>query len=391
MRLCLSDVEWLLVILLAVYLAECTCWLRGKAMCFSLVVRRHAPLRWPPFLGSTEAGLALTNPLPWATSFVCEAWPIALGPEGICLPPAGPAADGGRDSQRFVPFEALREVRHEDCRLRLGRRLLASAASAEHAQVLATLLGQLAAASPEDRPRLLQQRLLRATDVAAVAARLAELRRMSRPLRTASSFFFLYAFGFGSFLYYGPLVSGQMVWLYLATLLACWLWTVFEYAACRKALLGEPRGKRWRHTALLLLSPASAMRSAESLLRPGLVEFHPLAVAAVLSSKRRCAALAKPTLLELRHPLPADMPGDPAAGRVEQWFRTRLVESLERALGRAGIEAAALVEPPTPLGDAAAYCPRCHNQFVSARGTCKDCGELTLQPFGQAPRGPSGP
>jgi len=392
MRLCLSDVEWLLVILLAIYLAECACWLRGRAMCFVLAVRRYCPLRWPPFLGSADAGLVLTNPLPWASSFVCEAWPIALGPEGVCLPPAGQAAEGDQgQSGRFVSFDALGGVRSADRQVRLGRRLLAGVASAEHADALAALLGQLAAAPREDRPRLLRERLLHATDVDAVTARLAELRQMSRALRTAAVYFFFYAFGFGAFLYYGPAVSWQVVWLYLATLLACWLWTVFEYAACRKALLGEPRGRRWRHTALLVLSPASAMRSAESLLRYGLVEFHPLAVAAALSSERRAAALARLALLALRHPLPSEIPADPAAGRVDQWFRSQLFEDLQGALGRAGIEAAALVAPPAPLPDSAAYCPRCHNQFVAAQATCPDCGDLPLVPFPEAPRGTSGP
>jgi hypothetical protein len=377
MRFALSDVELLLLILLAIYLAECACWLRGRAICFSPALRHYVPLRWPAFLGSSEAGLVVTNPLPWAGAFVCEPWPLALAPEGIWLPPGGAAESDGP----FVPVETLADVRQEGRRLWLGRRLLAASASPEHAQLFAGLLGRLAALPPADRPGFLRQRLQQAADVDAVAARLAELRRMRRPLRTAALSFFIYVFGFGSFLYYGPPVAGQLIWLYLATLLACWAWTVCEYAACRKALLSESRGKRWRHALLLLLSPGAAMRSADSLLRCGLAEFHPLAVAAVLSSRRRAVALAKPALLAMRHPLPAELPTDPAAARAEQWFRGRVAEALEQALGRAGIEVAALLEPPPRLADAAAYCPRCHNQFVSAQQTCSDCSELVLRPF----------
>ena len=58
--------------------------------------------------------------------------------------------------------------------------------------------------------------------------------------------------------------------------------TVWDYAVCRKRLLGEKFSARFRHVGMLLLSPASAMRSAEVLLRNGLAAFHPLAAAAAL-------------------------------------------------------------------------------------------------------------
>jgi hypothetical protein len=374
MHLYLSDVEWLLVILAAVYLAECACWLRRKAVCFSLVVRRHYPLRWPSFLGNADAGLVFTNPLPWATAWVCEPWPLAISPEGICLP-WGPAS-------RFLPFESVRSARHEDREVRAGGVCLAETASAEHARRLAALLAEIAWAAPQQRRQLIEDKLGASTDVEAIAARVADLRKLARPLRIASVVFFVYAMGLGPLLYYGPFLSWRVLWIYLAGVPLAWLATVAEYLACRRAFLDEPRGRRWQHAAMLLLSPASAMRAAESLFRPGLAEFHPLAVAAVLSSKHTAAAMAKATLLELQNPLSGDLPADAAAGRVERWFRQRLLEDLGGALGQVGIDAAALVAPPAPLGDARSFCPRCRTQFVSAEGTCPDCGDMPLVPFG---------
>jgi hypothetical protein len=373
MHLFLSDVEWLFVILLAIYLAECACWLRRKAVCFSLVARRHYPLRWPPFLGNVDAGLVFTNPLPWATAWVCEPWPLAIGPEGVCLP-RGPAS-------RFVAFEAVRSARGEDREVRSDGMCLAETASPEHARRLAATLAEIAGAAPGDRPQLVEDKLRASTDLDAVAARVAELRKLGRPLRAASVVFFVYVFGLGPLLYYGPFSSWRVVWSYLACLPVFWLLTIAEYLACRRALLEEPRGRRWQHAAMLVLSPGAAMRAAESLFRPGLAEFHPLAVAAALSSRRATMAMAKAALLELDNPLPSDLPDDPAARRVDWWFRERLLENFRRALGRIAIDAAALAAPPAPLEDARSFCPRCHNQFVAPAGTCRDCGGMPLKPL----------
>ena len=190
---------------------------------------------------------------------------------------------------------------------------------------------------------------------------------------------FVLAFIVGPALYYSPWPpSWPAVTIYFVMLFSTWMLTVWDYAACRKRLLGEKFSARFRHVGMLLLSPASAMRSAEVLLRDGLAAFHPLAVAAALCTKDRFAALARPMMLALEHPMPGEVPGDPAACRIDAWFRKKLLKRLNSLLRRLEIDPAELLRPAEPLSDSRSYCPRCHNQFVLAEGTCPDCGGLAL-------------
>lgn len=379
----LSDVEWLLLILLVIYLAECTCWLSRSAVCFTSWRRGHRPLRSPSFLGNDDKGLVITNPLPWSSSFVCEPWPIAVAPGGISLP-GGP--ENATSADRFppgsyLPMDAIRKVVTSDRDLRINGMLVCRLASPGHAQHLAQVLRELAAAAPPDRQRLLENRLHELADTEASRARLAESLTAVRRLRRRTLALFFWVFGLGSAIYYSQMDYWDVNLAYFFILLMLVLLTLLAYAASRRAVLNEPWGKRWRHTAMLLLSPASAMRSAEGLLRPVLAAYHPVTAAIVLCPKTVCADLARPMLCDLRHPLPGDLPRDPAACRIDAWYRQHLLAVLEAALCRAEIDPTGLIEPPKQLDDGVAYCPRCHNQYVRAEGICSNCPGVRLQPY----------
>jgi hypothetical protein len=241
------------------------------------------------------------------------------------------------------------------------------------------MLQEMAATSEADRGRLIGEYLDRWTDNAAAAERFSELTELSGPLRTSGFTLFMLAFIVGPALYYSPWPSTwPVVTVYFVMLFSTWMLTVWDYAACRKRLLGEKFSVRFRHTGMLLLSPASAMRSSEVLLRNGLATFHPLATAAVLCTKDRFAALSRPMLLALGHPMPGEVPSESAAGRIDAWFRKKLLKRLNALLRRVEVDPAELLRPAEPLHDSRSYCPRCHNQFVLAEGTCADCGGLAL-------------
>jgi hypothetical protein len=380
----ITDTECLFLVLAVIYLAECACWLPRRAVCFSSLLRRHRPFRSPTFMGNEDRGLIITNPLPVASSFVCECWPVAIAPDGICLPePRYRSSTGNRVApSRYIAFSAVRSVEQEDRQVYVNDRWIGKSASAEHARLLAAMIEELAAVPQADRQPAVEERLRRLADVEAASVRVSVLRHMSRSLRTTAAIFFLYCFVYGLLLYYVfPSTSWSVVGVYLLGFAFCWWFTVVDYSALRRWLLQESSGKRWRHMGMLMLSPGSAMRSAESLLRNSLAAYHPLTAAAVLCSVGECTVFGQRVLLELWHPRPADVPAEPAARRVDEWFRTRLAECLEQSLGGIGVDAAALALPPAPLEDARSYCPRCRNQYVMAAGGCPDCGGVPLVPY----------
>ncbi len=378
----LSDTEWVMIVVGAIYLFECACWVRREVICLSTVLGRFRALPSPSFMGNEQYKLVMGNPSPLARCFVCEPWPIAVSPEGICFPQGMWMTTGGTSS-RHIAFDdiadAIVAVEREVC---VNHRPIAKCASDEQAQWLAAMLNVVAVTPEADRGKIIGEHLDRWTDNAAAAERYAELKTLSGPLRASSVTLFVLAFLVGPILYYSPRQPSWLaVAIYFVMLFAIWMFTVWDYAACRKRLLGEKFAARFRHTGMLLLSPASAMRSPESLLRNGLAAFHPLAVAAALCTKERCAALARPMILALEHPLPGEVPGDPLACRIDAWFRKKLLKRMHAILRRVEIDAVELLRPAEPLHDSRSYCPRCHNQFVLAAGTCPDCGGLALVAF----------
>ena len=82
-----SDTELILLILAAIYLWECSCWVRGDAVCFTSGVGgyRLAPSFAP--LQNERGRLVFTDPRPFAASFVLlRPWPVPITPTGLCHP-----------------------------------------------------------------------------------------------------------------------------------------------------------------------------------------------------------------------------------------------------------------------------------------------------------------
>src|SRR5436853_594007 len=98
-------------------------------------------------------------------------------------------------------------------------------------------------------------------------------------------------------------------------------------AACRRKAATE---ERFNLFIILLLAPASAIRASDALSRPLLEEFHPLAVARVLSKADDFHELAAQSLRELTYPDFALVPpGDCAPARYAQESQRLLLGIME--------------------------------------------------------------
>jgi hypothetical protein len=380
----LTDTEWIMTVVAAIYLFECACWVRRDTLCLSTFFRRFRALHSPPFMGNERMKLVIGNPSPLARSFLCEAWPIAVSPEGICFP-EGMWRDSNGTSGRYIAFDDIcRAVSAVEKRVVINDGPIADCSSEAQARQLAAMLGDIGAASPADRGKLIGEHLDRWTDNAAAAERFVELKDLVATLRSSGFTLFVMAFVIGPALYFAPLrLAWPAVTLYFVFLVTVWMLAAWDYSVCRKKLLGESFSQRFRHVGMLLLSPAGAMRSSEVLLRNGLAAYHPLAVAAALCTKDRLAELARPILLAVEHPKPGELPGEPEARRVDEWHRKKLLKRLIALVRRAEIDLEELLRPPEPLYDSHSYCPRCRNQYVLAEGSCTDCGGLPLVAYAE--------
>jgi hypothetical protein len=373
----LSDTELILLILAAFYLVECLAWVRGSVVLFSSGWRRFRPSRRSGLLGNQESGLVLAHPLPWATAFLCEAWPGAFDAQGFW-----PPRQAGQPPAEPVPFERMQDLAVRDRQVCLGGRTLVQAASRGHAQHFVASLRRLAETPAAERPPLIDALLAEAVSPASVRGRIDQVWSATATLRLCCVSLFVLVFLLGPLLYYSSLTASQSLrlWVYLAACGADWLLILVSHHAAHRALFPDAPAERRKRFLTMLCSPASALRSGETVGRNALAPFHPLAVAAVACSRARFEALARQTLRELRHPL-ASSDEPPARTEAETAFRDSLLGHLEALLRTAGMDPETLLAPPAQDPEALSYCPRCQTQYIFPEGACEQCAGLPLSRF----------
>ncbi|MBI5433827.1 MAG: hypothetical protein HZA52_13425 [Planctomycetes bacterium] len=373
----MSDTQALVLLLALVYLSDCVAWVRRGAVAFRALGASDFRAALPSaFTGNARAGLVWANPLPpLGTLFVAESWPLAFSPDGLA---SVPGLELDRRAPRVAQWYAKRwsdvgDVRAIEKEIWIDGRVFARADTLHAARELARLADTLRKATAARREALIDAALAPGFDVEAVSARAASFASATRALRIATNALF----GFLAVLV--PSVLWRfgilMTWPWLLAGLVVGLATVAVlFWRAHRALRPEAKAARRRALALIALSPPEAVRALDSLARPWLAGFDPLAVAALLREDAR-RELVRSILLDTRHPLPPPVSAEPLAIDCERWFRARLLGERERAANRLGLDPSRLLAPP-PTDDPTArgFCLRCELDHAQPSGACSDCG-----------------
>lgn len=385
----MSDVQWLFVVLAALYGWECTGWLRWGAVALTSWSGRRWTLRHPGALaGNQRGGLVLAPPLPpLGTQFVASQYPLSLSPEGVLAfvatyPHPGPRiAAGGA----FFRWADVRKVKAHGKKLRVNGTLFLTAASPGVARQLRNDLQQLAQQTAAERTESIHQILKRTFDAQAAAVRRDDFRHRSRPVRWLANLLVLYVFAVipAAIWHFGFLRT----WLgLLLGLLTLTLTTATLFYRAHRKLYPDAEDERFTHTLTIALAPSSAMRAHDALSRPLLENLHPLTAAQGLLGDDAFREFAQAVWRDVRHPaLPNCPSNDPAAIATEQFFREAQRQALEGFLKVHRLNPHELCRAPQPTEAASrAYCPRCETQFATPDARCADCGGLALVAFTKA-------
>jgi len=385
----MSDVQWLFVVLTALYAVECLCWLRRGGVAFSTWWGRSWRRQHPGALaGNPSGGFIFASPLPpLGALFVAHQSPLSLSPEGVLAFVATNVNPGWRPAQsdRFVAWSDLREVRARGRKVLVNGEPLFLAATSGLARQLVAELKRLAALPAGGRSEAVVAFVTRTLDTKAIATRQAEWRPRAAPVRWLANVLVVYVFALAPTAIW--FLGFALCWHWLLPgLLALTVTTATLFARAHRALYPAAGDERFTHALTIALAPTSAMRAHDALSRPLLETFHPLAVAWELLSLRASTAFARRLLRDLRHPALPRCPSDsPAGRRVEEFFRQTLLAAAEDFLKRQGLSLEELGRPPQPGDESVrAYCPRCEAQFTQAEGNCADCGGLALVAFAPA-------
>jgi hypothetical protein len=333
--------------------------------------------------GTREAGLVPLSPIPLlGGALTCRQWSVALSPHGVTGWLAQSLQEGARPRRSgcFVAFDAARAAGESLGELHVGGRAVARGLPRERARELARWIDGLAALPEPRRAAAIESGLRASFDLGAIRALGARHAAACEVLAPWCNALLLLLFVALPLLVWQRGVIASAPFLLLG-LLPAWLATLAAFFVAHRRLHPERRRERWARCASLAILPPAAVRAQDLLGRDLLAAFDPLAAVVALCSREDARPFARRALLDLRHPSPLGAPPlEPGAEETERWFRGRLLEVAEAALGDEGLDLAELLRPAEREEGCASACPRCERQYVMAEGECYECG-LALAPF----------
>lgn len=379
----MSDVQLLFLVLAALYVWECACWLRRGSIGFVTWLGRDWRAVHPGALaGNPNGGFILAAPLPpLGTLLIANQPPLSLSPDGVLAFVATNVSPGWRPAQSgcFVRWENLGTVRVRGKKLLVNGELFLVAATPSFARHLSVELQRLVKLVPAQRETAIAGMLRAMFDGRAIESRQREYQTRSSAVRRLGNalFFYLLVMVPGLIWHFG---LGR-TWLgLLLGLLALTIATATFFGRAHRALYPAAGDERFTHTLTIALAPSSALRAHDALSRPLLEKFHPLAVAKQLLPDTEFRTFARRVLLDLRHPARPLVPNEqPEVIATEAYSRHALLAAAEEFLKQHGFAPDELGRAPAPADDACrSFCPRCDAQFTTSTGECADCGGLAV-------------
>ena len=380
----MTEVQALFLILAAIYLVQCVVWVPEDCV----VLRRGLARSWHFAPGGLLlAALKLrgvpVNPLPPLPGvIVCEPPKVFISPEGIAAPVQAAAGSLECMKLEFFTFDQISAIRAEEKKLVLHSQPLCSFGSPLMARDVVALLSKVKSASKAERPGTIAAYWRAAFDGKAISERIATYYEHTALLRLACNLLFLLLFGLIPLTVWRRGVAGTWPFL-LAGLMAYLVVISSDFIRAHKALYPTAGDERVTDALSVVLSPAGALRANDLLLKNLLFAFHPVAVARQLCSEPVFMAFASRALRELSFPLPFE--GASQAEQARRWWFEQELRAVRTFLVKVGINPQELLAPPDREPGCHSFCPRCCSQYVPTAGVCKECGDIELCPFPDAP------
>jgi hypothetical protein len=371
----MTEVQVLFLILAGVYLLQCIGWASLGSEVLRIGWRFRAkilPHGLPLRFGQHK--LFFLNPLsPLAGAIICELFPsVRTRDDGFAANSTSPKAEGvtGGQTIRFNWHEK-QQIHSKGKEVRSAGQVLFVAHSEAYAAFLAGILDRVRKKSPQERDRAFELEFEKMFDTKKVAERLEEYKSHAVFLRATCVLLFVFLFLMAPVLI--RLRGLERIWpVLLAYLIWSLAWVGWSFLRAHRVLYPEQKEGRWQQVMVLVLSPFSAIRANDVLLRDLFCAFHPLAVACVLLSKEDARAQAERNLRQSLFRTDWDAASSDAAMR----------RALESFLAKNGIPREELLRPPRRESqNCRTYCPLCLAQFVLAEGECPDCGDVQLKQF----------
>lgn len=382
----MSDVQFIFVVLGALYAWECACWVRRGGVVFGTWLGRCWRIQHPAvMLGNQSGGFIFAAPLPPLGEIFCaHQFPFSIGPAGVLCFVSANVNPGWRPAQNgcFLSWDEVGQLQLRGKKLQLHQKKIFGASTTTLARYIFDSLTEIAGASASAREVAIEKLLRTTLDTRQIETLRSEFDQQIRPIRWFANVLLIFMFVLAPLLV--SLIGLKIIWAWLLLALAVLtVTTAWLFARIHRKFYPLASDDRFTQTLIIALAPATTLRAHDIASRPLLERFHPLAVAKVFLQPEHFRRFARRLLLDLRNPARPTCPSaDPVANATEFFFRSTQLKITEAWLMENKIAPADLCQPPAPADESCrAYCPRCESQFTTADGFCADCGELPLAPF----------
>jgi hypothetical protein len=382
----MTELQLLFLIFALIYLWECVCWINRGSVTFLTWFGRRWRIAHPALLvGNQSGGFVLAHPLPpLGTILVGNQFPLSISPDAILAYVAPCVNPGARPTQsaKLFKFDDIRKVEAVGKKVHINGEVLLKVGTSTYASHIAQQLDELTKLPPAKREGALKDMARDRFDTKAISERWEAFRKQIANVQMLTNWLFTYLFIFTPILIWR--LGFHMVWpSLLAGLLGFTIATAIFFRRIHKSFYPTAEDDRFTHFLTILLSPATTIRAHDTLSRPLLERFHPLAIAKVFCAEAEFRHFASTIVRDIRHPaLPLCPRNEPLAQQAESYNRSLLDKSVEEFLKKNNVSIKKLLQPPEPTDSTCvSYCPRCLSQFTTLDGKCDDCGGTPLTPF----------
>lgn len=393
----LTDVQWIFLVLVGLYLLESVAWIRAGVVPFAFVLRRFRdPLVYPALIGNDHGVLMLAGIGPGDALFTAHPLPLSMGDAGVCGFVAATPLQRQRVTQTetFAEWDAVKSIRQRQCSLLIDGTVLCRTSTARHADVLRRGLQRISNLESEKRPAAIDRLRGQAFAVDGVSERLALWRQSTRRLTIASTLLFVWIFPVGLARYLDVLPIPQtypVLIAYLGVGLTLWWWSVLEAYLSHRTLYRDPialrdsKASRFKLCVMSLLSPVVPLRARAYLARELFDFVHPLVfvLASIETREGDPEPLSDPVTAMLRHcvrdamyPRLPEVPSQMSAATEDLLASDRQFseQQLRRVLAQVGQDFDRLMVFEPEDDRCESYCPRCLAEYTVIEATCDNCG-----------------
>lgn len=388
----MSDVDWIFVVLIGLYLIESMVWLKQGVTVFSRFFGKfRSPLSSIRLIGNDFGALILGGPMPWDASFLCEPLPISVSPKGIVpfVPAAPLQADRRMATGLFFSWDELKDLRRDEQSLLVKNQFVCKARNNRTAAHLCDTLRHIASLEADQREPLIAYLISESLDQTQISEKYQSWLDNTNRLRLAASLLFFWTIPIGIVLYYNviplPIVRDtQFTVAYFAIFAATWLWAILESFLAHRKLVPHDKLGRIKLLFTSMVSPAVPMRAPDRLARDMFLFVHPLAFAAVLDVPNLLQTCAENTVRDITYPRFPELPAGitDQGANVVRWSNQVTEDRLRELLVSLKLDYDQLsTKPVHQAADALSYCPRCHDDFSPIEANCSRCGNRPTVPY----------